>query len=136
MPREKRHRIYPPILARARDMRHLLTPAEAKLWARLRNRQLDGFKFRRQHIIGRFIPDFYCAQCRLIVEVDGDSHAEPDQAEYDRARTEWLNARGYIVIRFANRDILRDTDVVLGAILTTCKRLGRKSPADAADAIR
>jgi len=64
MSKPRQHRIYPPILARAREMRHPMTPAEAKLWARLRNRQLDGLKFRRQHAIGRFIIDFYYAAGR------------------------------------------------------------------------
>jgi len=69
---------------RARDASSA-TPAEAKLWARQRNRQLGGFKFRRQQPIDRFIVDFYCAEARLVVELDGDSHT--DQAEYDAART-------------------------------------------------
>ncbi|HIP95769.1 MAG TPA: DUF559 domain-containing protein, partial [Anaerolineae bacterium] len=63
---EKQHRVYPPILARARELRQPQTPAESRLWSRLRNRQLSGFKFRRQHPIGRFIVDFYCAACRLV----------------------------------------------------------------------
>src|SRR3989338_4471698 len=99
--REKRHRLNPRILepvndslARSRDLRHPLTPAEAKVWARVRNNQL-GCKIRRQHAISRFIADFYCASAQLIIEIDGDSHTEPEQAEYDAARTAWLEARGY-----------------------------------------
>ena len=121
---EKQHRIYPPILAHARELRQPQTPAESKLWARLRNRQLGGFKFRRQHPIGRFVVDFYCAACRLVIEVDGDSHAEPEQMEYDLARTAWLNEQGYHVIRFPNRDAHRHIDAVLEAILTECKKRG------------
>jgi very-short-patch-repair endonuclease len=115
---EKRHRIYPPLLAWARELRQPQTPAERKLWARLRDRQLGGLKFRRQHPIGRFIVDFYCAGCGLVVEVDGDTHAE--QVEYDQARTAWLEAQGYHVIRFANRDVHQQTDAVLEAILREC----------------
>ncbi len=118
---EKHHHTYPPILARARELRQPQTPAEAKLWAHLRNRQLDGFKFRRQHPIGRFIVDFYCAACRLVIEIDGDSHAE--QIEYDQARTEWLNDLGYQVIRFTNREVFRRLEAVLEAILETCEKL-------------
>ncbi|MGB9594050.1 MAG: endonuclease domain-containing protein, partial [Anaerolineae bacterium] len=66
----------PVILARARGLRRPQTPAEGLLWTRLRNRQLGGFKFRRQHPIGRAIVDFYCERCRLGIEIDGDSHAE------------------------------------------------------------
>jgi len=112
---EKRHRIYPPILQRARDMRHPLTPAERKVWERVRNGQL-GLKIRRQHVIDRFIADSYCAKAKLDIEIDGDTHAEPDQAKYDAARTAWLEARGYRVIRFANRDVHEDLDGVLRAL--------------------
>jgi len=81
-----RHRIYPPILLKAREMRHPQTPAEATLWHALRNRNIKC-KFRRQQVIGRFIVDFYCPQAKLCIEVDGSAHNEPDQAEYDVART-------------------------------------------------
>lgn len=117
----KRHHIDPPILARARELRQPQTPVETRPWAHLRNRQLGGFKVRRQHPIDRFIVDFYCAACRLIIEIDGDSHA--DQVEYDLARTEWLNDRGYDVIRFANREVLRQPHAVLETILEECNKL-------------
>jgi very-short-patch-repair endonuclease len=121
MTTEKQPRIYPPLLARAREMRHPQTPAEGKLWARLRNAQLGGYKFRRQHPIDRFIVDFYCAACRLVIEIDGDTHAE--QVEYDAARTEWLIERGYRVVRFQNDDVHRRLEAVLEAILAECERL-------------
>jgi very-short-patch-repair endonuclease len=85
-----RWRAQPEIQARARQLRRELTPAERKLWARLRYRQLEGLHFRKQHPVGRFIVDFFCAKAKLIIEIDGDTHAEPDQAEYDQARTIWL----------------------------------------------
>jgi very-short-patch-repair endonuclease len=115
----KERHIYPPILQRARDMRHPLTPAEAKVWARVRNNQL-GFKVRRQHPIDRFIADFYVASARLVIEIDGDSHASPDQADYDAARTEWLCQRGYRVIRFTNEDVHRRLDGVIAAMSQAC----------------
>jgi len=90
-------------------------PAEARLWAKVRNRGL-GFKIRRQHPIWRFIADFYCAEAKLVIEVDGDSHTEADQAEYDAARTEWLETREYKVIRFMNDDIYKHLNDVLREI--------------------
>jgi len=110
----------PAILRFARDHRHPLTPAETKVWAKVRNRGL-GFKIRRQHPIWRFIADFYCAEAKLVIEIDGDSHAELDQAEYDVARTKWLEARGYKVIRFTNNEVHKQLDNVLKEILITCE---------------
>jgi len=115
-----RHRIHPVILARAREMRHPQTPAEATLWHALRNRQ-TGFKFRRQHPIERFIIDFYCAEAKLLIEVDGESHLQPDQEEYDKARTEYLEDLGYKVIRFTNNDVKYNIKVVADEILQTVK---------------
>ena len=111
--------VIPAILQRARDLRHPLTPAEAKIWARVRNRGL-GFKIRRQHPIWRFIADFYCAEAKLVIEVDGDSHAVPDQEEYDRARTKWLEERGYKVIRIKNEDVHLHLEDALNEIYLVC----------------
>jgi len=111
--------VIPAILRLARDNRHPLTPAEAKIWSRVRNRGL-GFKIRRQHPIWRFIADFYCAEAKLVIEIDGDSHAEPDQEDYDKARTEWLEERGYKVIRIANEDVHEHLEDALNEIFLTC----------------
>jgi len=106
---------------RARQLRREMTPAEKKLWARLRYNQVDGFQFRRQHAVGRFILDFFCAKAKLAIEVDGDTHAA--QTEYDEERTAWLNAqKQYRVIRFANRDVLRNLDVVVEKIREELKK--------------
>ena len=102
------------IQERARELRRDMTPAERVLWGRLRNRQLEGLKFRRQHPLGRFIVDFCCAQYRLIVEVDGGVHR--NQREYDEARTQVLQAYGYRVLRFSNEAVLGDVDAVLEVI--------------------
>lgn len=113
-------RIPPRILERSRDLRHPLTPPEARLWRQLRDHRL-GVHIRRQHVLlGRFIADFYCATCKLCIEVDGDTHAEPDQAEYDAARTEWLGAHGIRVIRFFNSEVMRQLPSVLDAIRHAC----------------
>lgn len=111
--------VIPAILQLAREHRHPLTPAEAKIWARVRNRGLN-FKIRRQYPIWRFIADFYCAEARLVIEIDGDTHAEPDQEDYDQARTEWLVERGYRVIRFTNEDVYKHIDDVLNEIFLVC----------------
>jgi len=108
----------PAIYARARELRKAQTPIERRLWWRLRKRQLDGLHFRRQHPIGPFIVDFYCDKHRLIIELDGPSHDE--QVEYDEERTAWLEACGYRVIRFANKQVRNNLEGVLEAILMCC----------------
>ena len=99
-------------------MRHEPTKAERLLWQKLRCRQLGGYKFRRQHPIGNYIVDFYCAETKLIIEVDGDIHAY--QEAYDAERTMDLEMLGYRVIRFWNGQILQEMDGVLGVILSVC----------------
>jgi very-short-patch-repair endonuclease len=98
----------------ARRLRREMTFAERLLWAQLRQRELDGFKFRRQHLIGRFIVDFVCIEARGVIEIDGGQHAE--QRLRDDARTAWLNGQGYRVLRFWNNEVLQDTDAVREAI--------------------
>jgi len=94
------------------------TDAERRLWAALRNRRLQGYKFRRQHPIGRFVVDFACTRHRLIVEADGGQHAEN---EADERRTAWLESQGWRVIRFWNPDILRNPEGVVTMILQALK---------------
>jgi len=103
------------VQARARELRLSPTMAEEKLWARLRNRQLGGLKFRRQHPIGRYITDYYCAAKRLVVEIDGGIHAAQRQADQDRSRE--LEALGCRVIRFSNQEIETEMERVLCEIL-------------------
>jgi very-short-patch-repair endonuclease len=112
--------VNPVILARAKELRRPMTPHEAKLWQRLRGKQLYAIKFRRQHPIYRFILDFFCYEQRLVIEIDGDGHAEPDQRLYDQARTEWLEQRGLRVVRFTSRDIDADIEGVLREIARQC----------------
>ena len=99
----------------ARLLRKNATDAEQLLWRRLRNRQLAGFKFRRQVAIEPYIVDFVCFDARLIVEADGGQHLE--QGNYDSKRTTELRAMGYELVRFWNYEILEDIDVVLEEIL-------------------
>jgi len=111
-------RISAVIRERSRALRQPQTPTEQALWRILSGRQAQGYKFRRQHPIGQFIVDFYCPVARLVVEIDGDSHAE--QGEYDQTRTDWLESQGLHVIRFANRDVKENISGVLERILEYC----------------
>ena len=113
-------------LTNARSMRHESAAAETKLWTQLRDRKLDGWKFRRQQPIAPFIADFYCAELKLIVEIDGDSHGQRE--EYDASRTRHLERDGCHVIRFVNDDVFRHTDAVLAEILSQCQRLSPRWP--------
>ena len=108
----------PPLLARdrARALRAALTEGERKLWQRLRNRQLSGAKFRRQHPIGPYIVDFFCLEARLTIELDGSQHGEEAQARADERRTEYLQQQGYTVLRFWNEEVLDNLDGVLETI--------------------
>lgn len=99
---------------RAGELRKDLTPAEKKLWARLRGKQLNGVSFRRQHAIGNYIPDFVSIKGKLIIELDGGQHVELE--EYDSERTRYFESLGYKVVRFWNREITKDIDGVIRAI--------------------
>jgi very-short-patch-repair endonuclease len=104
---------------RARLLRRSLTPAEFALWARLRARQLGGFKFVRQVPIDRYFVDFVCRERRLIIELDGGQHAE---SRHDRHRDRALCALGYRVIRFWNNDVIENLDGVLQRLLSELEK--------------
>jgi len=91
------------------------TEAESILWQQLRGKAL-GQPFRRQHIIGPFIADFICVPRKLILEIDGGYHQLPDQQISDEERTQWLEAKGYKVIRFTNEEVIVDIDSVINTI--------------------
>ena len=94
------------------QLRHETTPAENMFWVKVANRQFFNLKFRRQHGVGKYIVDFYCSEKKLIIEIDGDSHAIENGLEDDRKRTEYLESFGYHVIRYQNRDIIDNIDGV------------------------
>lgn len=122
---QNNHRIRgstPEIEQAARKLRKNLTPAEALLWTALRNKQLEGLRFRCQHPVGNFILDFYCPSCKLVVEVDGKIHNK--QTEYDDARTAKLAEYGYKVLRFSNEQVINDLPKVLAEI----RRVAFSSP--------
>jgi very-short-patch-repair endonuclease len=106
-------------------MRHESAPAESILWSALRNRQLQGFKFRRQFPVDHYVVDFCCPQANLANELDGDSHSE--RIDYDLKRTERLSELGLTVIRFLNTDVFDNTENVLESILEQCLKSGPPS---------
>jgi len=95
------------------------TQAEETLWNLVKGKKLEGFKFRRQHIIGNYIADLVCLDRRLIIELDGLQHQLPENKESDEARTLWLGMKGFKVIRFNNKDILNNSEDVVNKILTS-----------------
>ena len=100
----------------ARRLRRDMTNAETILWSRLRRGGLNGQKFRRQHPIGPYIVDFACVQALLVVEVDGATHATPEEIAYDRRRTRFLRKQGWFVYRATNPDIYENLNGVLEGI--------------------
>jgi 5-methyltetrahydrofolate--homocysteine methyltransferase len=103
----------------AEDHRINSTQAEDILWNLLKTKQLSGHKFRRQHIIGNYIADFVCLDKRLIIEIDGLFHQLPENKESDEIRTQWLNEKGFKVIRFTNEEVINKTNEVLEIIFST-----------------
>ncbi|MCZ2458166.1 MAG: dihydropteroate synthase [Chitinophagales bacterium] len=97
------------------------TKAEEILWDILKSKQLEGFKFRRQHIIGNYIADFVCLDRSLVIEIDGLIHQLPENKEADEIRTKWLIEKGFKVIRFINEEVVNKTEDVLRTILSTLK---------------
>jgi very-short-patch-repair endonuclease len=106
----------PVTVDRARELRRNETAAEKRIWSRLRAHRFQGFKFRRQHPIGRYVVDFVCLGAQLVIEVDGDSHGDDRADTLDAARTAWLETQGFRVVRFWNHDVLEGTDDVMEAI--------------------
>ena len=103
-------------VAYRKELRNKLTPAEAFLWNHLKNRQLEGRKFRRQHSIEKFIVDFYCYEEQLIIELDGELHNEPKQVAYDNRRTKRLEKLGNRVLRFENKMVFDNLGSVIQEI--------------------
>ncbi len=104
----------PEVRQAARALRKQPTHAESLLWNALKQQQLAGLRFRRQHPVGRFVLDFYCPSLKLVIEVDGAVH--DSQVEFDAARTDVLESAGYYVLRFRNEEVLNDLPSVLNRI--------------------
>jgi very-short-patch-repair endonuclease len=105
-----------------RELRQSATKAEKILWEYLRNRNLNGLKFRRQHPIDKFIADFYCHEKELVIELDGAVHDDKMNAQYDEARTYELKGSGITVIRFKNSEVENNISFVLNEIRKTIEK--------------
>ena len=112
------------LLKRARTLRGGSTPFEVKLWGHISRSQLGGYKFRRQHVIGNCIVDFFCPENALIVEIDGDTH----DPEKDRARDAANAHRGYVTVRFSNAEVGKNIDGVLEQLLNQLNALPDRWP--------
>ena len=106
-----------------REFRRQQTPAERWLWKLLRDRSLEGLKFRRQFPIPPFIADFCCFDLKLIVELDGGVHGTPQQSAHDENRDIYLRSLGYTILRFPNSEVFKTPDAVLHRITTEAHHL-------------
>lgn len=104
----------------ARTLRNNMTTAERQLWQALRKRQLNGYRFRRQVVLGRYITDFVCLEARLVIELDGNHHHE--QHDYDRERDNWMQQQQFQVLRFWNHEVLHHQYSVLQQIHRALQR--------------
>ena len=100
-----------------RNLRQESTPAEEFFWQQLRGSKLNGLKFKRQHSIGNYVVDFYCASKRLIVELDGEVHNTKEQKEKDKHRDENLAEMNFNILRFTNEDVLLNFQSVINKII-------------------
>jgi very-short-patch-repair endonuclease len=105
-----------------RKLRQQPITCERILWSKIRNRQLGGFKFRRQCSIDKYIVDFYCAEVKLVVEIDGATHGTEQEVKYDKKRQGFLEKQDLLVLRYLNVDIKDNLDLVLENILEICKQ--------------
>jgi very-short-patch-repair endonuclease len=126
------HQLIPPSNRRlGKIMRRRLTSAEFKLWQKLRERRLGGLRFRRQAPLGLYIVDFFCAEHKLVVEVDGDQHGRFLARQADAQRDEWIRTQGLTVLRVSNRDVMSNIEGVCNAIVATASAGLDQSSADA-----
>ncbi len=110
----------PKLFTLSRTLRLNQTPAEARLWSRLRSHRLNNIHFRRQHNIGTYIVDFCAPHLKLIIELDGSQHL--DQQNYDASRIAYLESKGYHIIRFWNSEVMHNIEGVLDVIVDTIER--------------
>lgn len=120
----ERRKSYAHNIPAARQLRLAQTETEALLWGALRNRQLAGLKFRRQHAIGRYVVDFSCDDARLVVEVDGGIHLDPEQQARDRTRQTELESQDLAFVRVSAEDVVLRMPEVLSAILDAVRQRG------------
>ena len=97
-------------------LRNNMPKAEIVLWSKLKGNQLNGYKFRRQHSVGKFVVDFFCPKLKLVIEVDGNSHFLDEKPERDRERQKYIENHGIRFLRFTNADIYKNMNEVLTSI--------------------
>ena len=108
--------------ARAKQLRRTMTRAETLLWRHLKAHRLARLSFRRQTPIGNYIADFVAHSCKLIVEIDGESHDFEERIRHDERRDQWFASRGYRVLRFTNDDVMRNLEGVVSSILQAAEQ--------------
>src|SRR3989344_9011851 len=101
-----------------RILRNNMTRPELLLWKKLKNKQVDGYRFRRQFSIGRYVADFYCPELRLVIEIDGLQHNTKENKQYDKERDLFIKSLGIGVIMISNEQILKDINKATKTILT------------------
>lgn len=106
----------------AKELRHSQTSSEKYLWQILRNRKIEGLKFRRQHPLGKFVVDFYCHEAKLVIELDGSVHEISEVKTYDKDRQETIEQLGLTVLRFTNDEIFNNLDSVVHKIIGHIKK--------------
>jgi very-short-patch-repair endonuclease len=104
------------VFSNANKLREHQTEAEGVLWLALKDNQVEGYKFRRQHPIGIYIADFYCHKLKLVIEIDGEYHLSEEQQLVDKERTKFLEFQGLKVIRFSNKQVLFNLPEVIDTI--------------------
>jgi len=110
-------RTSPEIRQRARELRQRMTPSERVLWERLRNREVDGLKFKRQHPFGPYIFDFFCSRLKLVIELDGSVHDDPIEQANDAERDAQCRAHGLTVHRFTNHEVFHNLEHIIQSIV-------------------
>ena len=119
---------FPQTFHSAKEISKKMTPAEKMLWHELRNRNLSGCKFRRQHPVGKYIVDFFCSQSRLVIEIDGGIHDDEEIRELDINRGAELERLGLTVIRFRNEAVINDIETVLSEIESVLDEIQTSPP--------
>ena len=107
---------HPVLKPRRQELRVRQTIEESLLWERLRDRQINNFKFYRQYSVGPYILDFYCSKARLAVELDGHHHESAEYQKYDEERSDYLAEEDIRVVRFKNEEVLKNADGVISKI--------------------
>ncbi len=106
-----------------RVLRRVMTESEARFWLLLRNRKNCGFKFRRQVSIGRYVVDFYSPKLKLAIEIDGGYHKQKEISQYDKIRQEFIESLGIKVLRFSNKQVLENFDMIIDKITQASKQI-------------